>query len=319
MKKTLKIALPILLGVLLIFYSYSLFSPEQINEIKKHFAEARYNFVGLSLIFSILSHIIRAHRWRFFAHALDYRPKFHNSFMALNAAYLLNLVIPRAGEVSRAFIIDKYEGIAFKKGFGTIIAERLVDLIFLLGFTALASIAKADVLWNYFIDIIPIKKLSNLALIGFSFFIAVLLILKYSKGKLILKTKNFLSGLKEGILSITKMKHKWAFLVYSFLIWIFYLAAFYAGALAVQQTSNVEFTTMLLAFVAGSFSVAFTNSGFGSYPLFVAGILALFGISMTAGTAFGWILWTSNLVSILILGALSFLFLPILNRSKHSS
>ena len=130
------------------------------------------------------------------------------------------------------------------------------------------------------------------------------------------KIKNFLNGLKEGIWSISKMENKWSFLFHSCLIWILYVAAFYSCIFAFEQTENIALSTMLLAFVAGSFAVAFTNSGFGSYPLFVAGILSLFGVAQTSGTAFGWITWSSNMFSILILGVVSFILFPILNRKE---
>lgn len=315
-KKTLKIAFPIGLGVLLVIYSYSRFSDQQLTEICSHFQQARYQYVALSIIFSILSHLVRSYRWIFLARPLGFRPKFYNSFLALNCAYLLNLVIPRGGEITRAVLLDKYENIPFQKGFGSIIAERIVDLLFLLGFTAIATIIKVEVLWNYFIDIIPIKKLGTLALIGVLILLLFWLILRFSKGKGVVKIKNFLKGIKEGILSITKMDNKWEFLFYSFLIWVLYIAAFYSCIIALKQTSNIDFGSILLAFVSGSFSVAFTNSGFGSYPLFVAGILSLFGIAITSGTAFGWIIWTSNMFSILILGILSFIALPIINRRE---
>lgn len=315
-KKVFKIAFPIAIGILLVIYSYTRFSPEQLEEIRLHFQQANYGFVLLSVLFSILSHMVRAHRWTFLARPLGFRPKFYNSFMALNAAYLLNLVIPRGGEVSRAVILDKYENISFQKGFGTIIAERVVDLLFLLGFTLAVTFIKADVLWNYFIDIVPIKQLSTLTIIGAISIFLLWLILRFSKGKIIRKIKGFLKGLKEGVWSITKMANKWEFLFHSFLIWILYVAAFYVCIFAFDQTSNIDFSTMLLAFVAGSFAVAFTNSGFGSYPLFVAGVLFLFGIPETSGIAFGWIIWISNMFSMIILGVLSFILLPIMNRRK---
>jgi len=314
--KALKIALPITIGILLVIYSYTRFSQEQLSEIRLHFQQANYGFVLLSAMFSILSHVVRAYRWTFLARPLGFRPKFYNSFMALNCAYLINLVIPRGGEVSRAVILDKYENISFQKGFGTIIAERVVDLIFLLGFTLTVTLIKADVLWSYFVDIVPIKKLSTLAIIGAAGIFLIWLILRYSKGKIIRKIKDFLKGLKEGVWSITKMENKWAFLFHSFLIWVLYVAAFYTCIFAFEQTSSIDFSTMLLAFVAGSFAVAFTNSGFGSYPLFVAGILLLFGVPETSGTAFGWIIWTSNMFSMIILGVLSFILLPIANRRE---
>lgn len=315
--KALKITLPIAIGVLLVWYSYRQFSQEQLEDIRGHFQQANYGFVLLSAIFSILSHIVRAHRWTFLARPLGFQPKFYNSFMALNCAYLLNLVIPRGGEVSRAVLLDKYEAIPFQKGFGTIIAERVVDLLFLLGFTFVTIWIKADVLIEYFTALIPFKKLSSLAIIGSIGLLGAWWILRYTKGKFVQKIKDFLNGIKEGVWSIAKMQNKWAFLFHSFLIWALYIAAFYVCIFAFEQTANIDFSTMLLAFVVGSFAVAFTNSGFGSYPLFVAGVLSLFGIAQTAGTAFGWIIWSTNMFSILILGILSFILLPLIHQRAN--
>lgn len=315
-RKAINIGIPILIGILLVVYSYSRFSPEQLGEIRLHFEQANYSFVALSVVFSLLSHIVRAHRWTFLARPLGFKPKLYNSFMALNCAYLLNLAIPRAGEVTRAILIDKYEGISFQKSFGTIIAERVVDLFFLLGFSIVVLLIKAEVLFEYFMEIIPFKKLSSIAILGFVGLLLAWLLLRYTKGKFVQKIKSFLRGIKEGVWSISKMKNKGEFLFYSCLIWALYVAAFYVGIFAFEQTSAIAFSSMLLAFVAGSFAISFTNSGFGSYPLFVAGVLGLFGIAETSGTAFGWIIWTSNLASILVLGIASFILLPLINQKR---
>ena len=102
------------------------------------------------------------------------------------------------------------------------------------------------------------------------------------------------------------------------LIWGLYLLSFMISMQALEETSNIEFGVILIAFVVGSFSFAFTNSGFGSYPLFVAGILAVFAVPETVGTAFGWIVWTSNIASIILFGGLSFIFLPFYNNAIHA-
>lgn len=314
--KFLKIAIPLALGVFLIYYSYSKFSDQQLEEIQLHFKNANYSIVLISVLLSVISHFLRAYRWEFMLEPLGYKPKLANSFMAINIAYLMNIFIPKSGEISRAIILDKYENVPFKKGFGTIISERVVDLIFLLGFTALALIIQFDVLYNYLTDKIPVSKILTalavlfiLTVIGFSF-------LKYSKSNLQKKLKDFYIGLKEGVLSILHMRKKGAFLLISCMIWGLYILSFYTAFQALEETSAVPMTTIVIAFVVGSFTFAFTNSGFGFYPYFVAGILVVFNIPETIGTAFGWIVWTSNIASIVFFGALSFLLLPLYNKQK---
>ncbi|MFT4753222.1 MAG: hypothetical protein ACI85Q_000760 [Salibacteraceae bacterium] len=312
--KFLKIAIPLGLGVFLIWYSYSQFSPEQLDEISFYFKKADYGFVFLAVTFSVLSHLSRSYRWLFMMDPLGYKPTLANSFMSVCIAYLMNMFIPKSGEVTRGIVLDKYENIPFEKGFGTIITERVVDLIFLLAFTFTALALEFDVLYDYFTDIIKPAKLllalGAMVVLGLMF----LVFLKFSKSKLRQKLLKFIRGLKEGIFSIVKMKKKGPFILHTFIIWGLYLLSFYTATQALDETSAIGVGTLIITFVVGSFSFAFTNSGFGIYPFFVAGILAILGIPETVGTAFGWIVWTSNIASIVFFGVLSFLILPFYNR-----
>jgi hypothetical protein len=314
--KFLTIAIPLGLGIFLIWYIYTSFTPEQLAETKAYFSEANYGFVLLSVVFSVLSHISRSYRWNFMLEPLGYRPKLANNFMAVSVAYLMNIFIPKSGEISRGIILNKYEGIPFEKGFGTIISERVVDLLFLMIFTVLALILKFDVLAEYIAESIP-PSILYLAIIGLTVVgVLVVLFLKFSKSKTNLKLKTFAIGLKDGVLSIIKMKKKAAFLLHTVLIWGLYLLSFYTALFALPETSHIALGTIIIAFVVGSFTFAFTNSGFGTYPAALAGILAVFGVAKTVGVAFGWIVWISNISALLFFGVLSLILLPIYNRQK---
>jgi uncharacterized protein (TIRG00374 family) len=312
----LKIAIPLGLGVFLIYYSYSKFTPQQLEEISAYFKKADYTFVILSVVFSLLSHISRAYRWNFLLEPLGYKPRLLNNFMAVSVAYIMNIFIPKSGEVSRALIINKYEDVPFDKAFGTIISERVVDLLFLFGFTIIALLLQFDKLSEFLLNVLPIHIIYNLIAVLSVFLVLFLLALKFSKSSIIKKILRFFSGLKDGVLSILKMKKNGSFIVHSFLIWGLYLLSFYTATFALNETSTIAFSTLIITFVVGSFSFAFTNSGFGSYPFFVAGILAIFSIPETVGTAFGWIVWTSSIASIVFFGVLSLLILPFYNKEK---
>lgn len=239
-----------------------------------------------------------------------------NNFMAISVAYLMNIFIPKSGEVSRAIILDKYENVPFQKGFGTIISERVVDLLFLLIYTIIAITIKFDALYDFVVDSIPESTL-YLIIAGISvIIIAIPLYIKFSNSNINKKLKSFVIGLKEGVFSILKMKKKGAFIFHTFIIWILYILSFFAALQALPITSVIPIGTVIIAFVVGSFTFAFTNSGFGTYPAAIAGILTIFGIAKTAGVAFGWIVWISNIVSVVALGVLSLLLLPIYNRNR---
>ena len=314
--KFFKTTIPLGLGVFLIYYSYSKFSPEQLEEISFYFKKADYKIVLLSVIFSILSHFFRAYRWNYMLAPLGYKPKLANNFMAVYVAYIMNIFIPKSGEVSRAVLINKYESVPFDKALGTIISERIVDLLFLFAFTAVAFLLQFDLLSGFLLTKLPISKLLTLGGIALLLLLFFLAFLKYSKSNISSKIKIFISGLKEGVLSVATMEKKVPFIIQSFVIWGLYLLSFYVATFALDETSYITFATLIITFVVGSFSFAFTNSGFGSYPFFVAGILAIFSIPETVGTAFGWIVWTSNIATIVFLGALSLVLLPFYNRIK---
>lgn len=312
----LKIVIPLGLGIFLIYYSYLKFTPQQLEEISAYFKKADYTFVTFSIVLLLLSHISRAYRWSFLLEPLGYKPKLLNNFMAVSVAYIMNIFIPKSGEVSRALIINKYEDIPFDKAFGTIISERVVDVLFLFGFTAIALLLQFDKLSEFLLNVLPLNTIYNLTGVLSVLLVLFLLALKFSKSLIIKKIIRFFSGLKDGIFSILKMKKKGSFIVHSFLIWGLYLLSFYTATFALNETSNIAFSTLIITFVVGSFSFAFTNSGFGSYPFFVAGILAIFSIPETVGTAFGWIVWASSIASIVFFGGLSLIILPFYNKEK---
>lgn len=304
------------IGVFLIYYSYSKFTPQQLEEIKFYFKKANYNFVFLSVFFGVLSHVIRAYRWSFMLDPLGFKPKLLNNFMAVYVAYIMNLFIPKSGEFSRAVVINKYEDVPFDKALGTIISERVIDVLFLFGFTFIALFIKFDVLYQFLTTLIQPSKIIFGVLILAVLAVLFFVFLKYSKSNFQKKVKQVYLGIKEGVVSIFKMKKKGAYIFHSFLIWGLYLLSFYTATFALEETSSIGLATLIITFVVGSFAFAFTNSGFGSYPFFVAQILVVFSIPETVGTAFGWIVWTSSIASIILFGGLSFIFLPLYNRNK---
>jgi uncharacterized protein (TIRG00374 family) len=314
--KWLSIALPLLLGFALIVYQYNQFTPEQLQIMKGHFRTADYFYIYISLVIALLGFASRAYRWKFSLEHLGYSSKFHNNVMAVCIAYFINLTIPRSGEVSRAVILKKYEDVPFAKAFGTIVAERIVDLAIFSLFVLVSLIFQFNTLKDFILEAIPLKKLLILAVIGLVGFVTFIVIWIYSRWKLIETLKKKVSGLTEGIMSVFVMKNKWPYLFHSFFIWFTYFLMFYVTIFALPETSHIPLGAVMMAFVFGSLAIGFTNSGFGAYPLLIAQIFLLYGIANTAGTAFGWLVWISQTLLMVVLGLLSFILLPILNRNK---
>lgn len=315
-KKIISIVLPLLLGVFLVYYAFNKFTPEQLDEMKSYFRNANYNYILISTFFSLVSLVARGYRWRYSLEHMGYFSPFKTNLAAVCIGYLMNLTIPRSGEVSRALVVKKYNNVPFDKAFGSIIAERVIDLVILLALMVTALLLQFDYLKTFLTQKIPVQKLIMLGVTGVAGLVLITLLFLYSKWKPILIIKQKISGLIEGVLSVFQMPNKWTFLAYTALIWIGYVLTFYFAIFAIKETSTISFGVVVTAFVVGSLAISFTNGGFGAFPLLISEILLLYSVPETAGTTFGWILWTSQTGLIILMGLLSFLLLPLLHRNK---
>ena len=317
--KWLSILIPILLGVFLTIYSYNQFSDSQITEIKGYFVNANYFIVFCAIVIAFIGNAARAYRWKYMLDHLGYNSTFANNFMAVNIGYLLNLSVPKSGEISRALIVKKYNNIPFDKGFGTIVAERIIDLFCLLFIMLVAVVLQFKIVKQFILDKVPLFNLIVFLTIGFIGFIGFIMVYKYSKLKIVAVFKQKISGLKEGLLSIFHLEKKWNYFFYTALIWGSYLVMFYVAIFVIPETAHLTIGAVITSFVVGSIAIAFTNSGFGSYPFLISKVLLFYSVAETAGNAFGWIIWTSQMLLVLILGLGSFILLPIINNKKLAS
>jgi glycosyltransferase 2 family protein len=310
------ILIPLLLGAGLTYFTFLGFSESELEQMKSYFVNVNYNYISISLFFAFLGYVFRAYRWKYTLEHVGVKPNFTLNFLAVSVGYFINLSIPRSGEVSRALILKKYNNVPFDKAFGTIIAERIVDVLVLMFFILIAVITEFSKLKNFLLNYIPVTKLIILLIIAIIGLIIGLYLYKYSKIKLILFLKSKIQGLKEGALSVINLPNKFPFLIYTLLIWVTYVLMFYYSTYALNDTNSISFGAVLVAFIIGSLTIAFTNGGFGFFPVLISKILFLYGIPLVAGNAFGWIVWTSQLIITIVLGVLAFILLPTLFRNK---
>lgn len=312
-----KIIIPLGIGIFFIYLSYNNTSSEDRKNIFSHIKNANYSFVFLSVVFGALSHISRAYRWKFLLAPLGYKPRLINSVLAVLIGYVSNLGIPRSGELFRATVMDRFENIPFQKGLGTVIAERLVDLFILLCFVSLALILQFDLIWEILANK-PINPV-HICVIIVGVSIVFLILRKFinqSNNSFLKKIRLFFSELWEGILSLKKMEHKWAFVGHTLFIWLMYLVMFYIIKFSIPETASLGLEGLIAAFVVGALAISATNGGVGIYPFSVSLVLIAYGISKESSLAFGWIMWTSQTVMIVLFGSLAFFALPLVNRFK---
>ena len=290
---------------------------EEIDKIKISFEKANYYYILLSLIIACVGYWSRAYRWKFSLNHLGYETKFSTNFFTVCVSYLVNLTVPRSGEISRAALLKKYEDVPFDKAFGTIVAERIVDLLIFFLFVFIGFVSQFDKIYQFLLsENVSFQSLIITAIVGVILFFVFILIWIYAEWQIILKLKKKLSGLVEGITTVYKMKDKWKYIFHSFFIWFSYLMMFYVAVFALPETSEINFDIVIMGFIFGSLAVGFSNGGLGAYPFSIALIFSLYGITKDVGTAFGWLVWTSQTILTILLGLISYVLLPVLNRNK---
>ena len=312
-KKAIKIAIPLLLAV---FFGWYTFTKISIEDILPYFKSANYWWIVLGIFLGLLSHLSRAYRWQFMLHPLGYSIKFPNSVMAVFIAYLANYGIPRSGELLRAAVATNYEKVPFEKSFGTIVAERIADLVVMAMIIAITLFFQFDFIYNLLLEKFNPSKIV-IGVIGIVIAMTIFIVfVKRSRTNFAMKIKAFINGLIEGVMSIFKMERKWAFIFHTLFIWTMYVLMFYVTSFSVAQLNNIPFIAIIIAFISASFTIAATNGGIFFYPLAVYAAFSIFGIDKDPSIAFGWIIWTSQTVMIIVFGIISFVLLPVYNRIK---
>tara|TARA_R110002049_G_scaffold22979_9_gene81546 strand:+ start:2887 stop:3852 length:966 start_codon:yes stop_codon:yes gene_type:complete len=317
LKKTLKIALPILLGVFLVWYAYYNTSSEDRKQIAHYIKQADIVWVGLSMVIGILSHISRAVRWNLLLKPLGYTPRLSSNVLIILMSYFANILILRSGEILRATALTTYENVPFEKGFGTIVTERIIDLIMLLLIVITALFLQTEVILGFLQEKgINYTLLFAAAAVGLLILVVFAAIIKRSTSKIAIKIRSFVNGLLEGVLSIFKMKNKWLFIFHTVFIWTCYIGMLWVIKYTVLETVDLTLSQILVVFVPGAFAMTAINGGLGIYPIAISKALGIFGISPVSGDAYGWIMWISQTLLVVVFGAISFLVLPLLKRNK---
>ena len=318
----LKVLVSLGLGVYLTWYLFDIMSEEDIAVFKKTIINSNYWLISLSLILALVSYFSRAYRWGYTLWPMGYKSSFKNQYHSIMIGYLVNMTIPRAGEFSRAVMLKRSDNIPIGPGFGTIVTERIIDMIVMFSLAALAILISPNETSIIF------KRIKEsfvgtssedggsgfwmYALIVFGLILLGLLFITRIRQRIL----EFLNSLKEGLSSIFKVKQYWAYLFHTLIIWISYLVMFALPFYAIEGTSNVPFSGMLLAFSFGALGISFTNGGMGAYPLLI-GITTAYYLQKQGvenadaiGNALGMVIWATQTIFLILLGLISLVLMP---------
>ena len=322
--KILKFLAFFLLGAFIFWLIYKDQDIERIKSVLKN--DVNYFWVIVSLFIGLLSHISRTLRWGLMIEPIGHKPKFTNTFLAVMVGYLMNMALPRMGEISRCGVISRYEGLSFAKLFGTVVAERIIDVISLLILLLVVIILQFGKVLGFVKSNPEIEEKliavvsSPILIIGFVALVVLFLVFRktFKHTNIYSKIIGMLNNFKEGFVSISSIKKKFWFYFHSVFIWLMYYLMLYINFFAFGFTKDLNPMAGLTTFVMASFGmVAPVQGGIGAWHFMAKEALALYGISNENGIIFAFVAHSSMTLMIIILGIISLLVLPFINRRNY--
>lgn len=260
--------------------------------VQKSLSKANYMWVLFAAVFGVLAYWFRAVRWNLLLEPMGHSISTSNAFWTISFGYLMNLTIPRSGEVARATALYGVEKVPVDKSFGTIILERVVDLVCMMGFLGLTLIFKYDAILSFYensdIKVNPNKVLLVVSALAVGTILFFVFKKKLSKVPILGKIIGFIDGILQGLTSIFKLKQKVKFILYTLGIWICYYMAAYLVCFALPETSDFTIADGFFIIVVGTLGMIVPASGgIGAFNLAMKyGFMALF-ISMGKSAEFG--------------------------------
>ncbi len=315
MKRYIKILAPVLLGFFFIYSTFNITTSEERLLIWSYIKSAKIEFVIAAMMFGAFADVIRGLRWRFLAKASGHSSNPLVSIASVFMCYSSNLIITRSGEILRATVLSGYNKIPLGKTFGTIAAERVIDMTISFIILILIWILQYETIIESFFDdnfFFYIER--NISYI-IGLVLAILIITSIVLVK-INSVKKFFLSIVEGLLSLAKLNRDLPlFILSTLVIWAFYFTAFYMIKFSIVEFSIIPAELIFPAFVVSVFSISLSNHGLGVYPFAISLFLLEFNINAEIGLAYGWLAWSCQAIITIIFGGLSFFVLPLLNSS----
>jgi glycosyltransferase 2 family protein len=312
------------LGIWLVYYTLHKLTHDETQQLEDAILSINPWYLIPIFIVGFFSHFFRAIRWRYLLETADMKPTLMNTTLAVLIGYIANLLIPRAGEVAKCTVLAKYEKMPAHKMIGTIVAERAFDIFCLLVIAFFAFLLQFNVISGYVggmkHDIkryVTDNQTVLLIILGVlaALFIAAIIVYKRNRQT---KVGRFMKEMAHGVFSIIHMKRRWEFIGWTALIWLMYLMQIFIGLKCLSATHHLTILSALVVLVYGSVGMIITQGGIGAYPLMVAQMLAVYGISHIPALAFGWIAWSVQTAIIILLGLVALLSIHSYNNRRNA-
>ena len=303
------------LGFAFIWWFWTKLETGEKTQIWDSLKQTNYLWFTLAIAISLFSHYVRALRWRLMSETFSCKVSRTNSFLAVMSGYLTNLAVPRLGEVVRCTMLKQSDGIPIEKSLGTIVTERIIDMILFALLLLTTIVIQKDLLFNYIEKNLNLNvdNLIQLFIIGIVVLVIVVALFlafkrKIQHNKTYNKTKDLIKGFLEGIKSIFKLKNPWLFIFYSILIWALWILGTFVCFQCLNKTDILTPIQALVTTVLGAFGPMITPGGIGLQPAIFAEVLETYTISRPIGYVCGWLNWLSSQVGTIVVGLIAFIY-----------
>ncbi|MBE6298953.1 MAG: flippase-like domain-containing protein [Bacteroidales bacterium] len=316
-----KFIIPLAFGVGLMWYIYSKLNMEEIGKILQY--DINYWWIFLSGVIGLLSHIVRALRWKIQLKALPANPSMRVLTNAIFGTYAVNLILPRVGEVWRCAYVAQSEDKSFIKVVGSMISERLTDTLTVITITIITFFLQLDVLKEILnnnpsikegiVNIITSPALYSVIAVGI---IALVWLFRFkSENTLIVKIKEMANNLINGFKTIFKMEKKGLFLFYTILMWFLYFVELYVCFFAFKQTESLGIVCAFSCFLMGSIGMGVpVQGGLGPWHWAVIAVLTLYGLNNDTAGAFALVAHGAQLIMTILIGVYTFISISLYKK-----
>ena len=317
--KTRNIIVNTVVSLLLgLFLLYIVFNNIDLNLFLERLDNLDYSWIYLSMFISIFEHVVRGYRWNLLMQTKQTNLSTYITTHILIVSYFFALFIPRFNDFVRCYLISKTNDIKVSSSLGTVVSERIFDLISLLIISLLFFFIEFDLFTNFFSTYILTNISFNVYYTTIFFFVIVVIIsfLYYLNKKSHAFSSKF-SEFKKGVLSVNKYYKNKKFLLSTLILWIIYFLMGYVIFFSLEETSSLAISSGIAVLVAGSLGMVVpVNAGIGAYHFLVASILISYNINYETGLFFATILHTSQIICLALLGIVSSLILFFKIRSN---
>lgn len=314
------------IGIFLMWWQISKMTPAEKIQFRDSLQHARYFLLLPLVIIALLSHLSRAMRWKIMIRQMNYHSSTANTFYATLCGYFANTFIPRGGEILRCTLLARYEKIPANKLIGTVLVERIFDLVCYLLLVLITIAVQFDTVSSLIRNKMQLLENTNwtfswwiiivvvvLALLVFIFLVKWVL-KKYANHHYIIQLKGHHIGLREGIYTILHLKKRKAFFFHTLFIWLMYFLGIYIGFYAISATSGLGIGAALSVLSLTTLAMIVAPGGIGAFPVAVQQVLIIYSIE---NISYGWFTWGVTTGVIIVFGIISFFLLMSTHKKQN--